>query len=138
MTAQFGDDLLRQPAHLLMQGAVAELQVVKGHEILKMIDGKGHAHADADGPDGQQLDDARHPHRAERADALHGRQAHHLGPVEKQLAGAALAGIHGKLGHRLPQQFLDRFARRVIRHVKGVEINHLAAIADFRARIHDA
>ena len=119
-----------------MQRAVAELEIMERDQFLDVVHREGHAHRDADGADGQQFDDAFHAHRPERPDAFHRRQADHLRLVEEKLTRTALAGIHGKLRHRLAEQFLDRLAGRVIGHVKGVDVNHLAGVAADRFCFH--
>ena len=84
-------------AHLVVQRAVAEFQVVKHHEVLDVIDGKRHTHRDANGADGQEFDGPLDADRAARTDAFHGRQAHHLRLIKEQLLRTALAGVHGEL-----------------------------------------
>ena len=101
---------------------------MKGDEFLNVVHRERHAHGDADGPNGQKFDGALDADRTERADALHGRQADHLRLVEKKLARAALAGIHGELRHRLAEQFTDRLARGVISHVERIDVNDLAPV----------
>ena len=111
MRLQLRHHLLCQSPHLVVQGAVAELQVMIRHQILDVFDRERHPHGDADGTDRQKLDDPLNPHRPARPDAFERRQPHHLRLVEEKLARTPLAGIHDKLGHRLPEQFTHRLPR---------------------------
>jgi hypothetical protein len=60
MGREFRANLLREPAHFLMQRAVAELEVMVADQILDLPDLERHAHADADGADRQEFHDALH------------------------------------------------------------------------------
>lgn len=128
MGLQLRDHLLRQLPHLVMQRAVAELQIVIRHQVLDVFHGKRHTHRDADSAHGQKFDDALNPHRPPRPEAFKWRQPYHLRLVEEKLARTALARVHDELRHRLTEQYVHRLPRHVVSHVEGVNVNHLAGV----------
>ena len=111
------------------------MQVVIADQIFDVFDGEGDVDADADGADGQELDDAFDADAAVGADAFEGRQAHHLGAVEEELARAALAGVDDELGDGLAEELADGLAGHLVGDVEGIDIDHLAGVAlHFRQR----
>ena len=64
-----------------------------------------------------------------RPDSFERGKADHLRTVEKELARAALAGVHHELSDGLAEQFPHRLARHFIGHIEGVDIDHLARVA---------
>jgi hypothetical protein len=101
---------------------------VEGDEIAEAVHRKGDADGDADRSDGEELDGAFHPHGAEGTEAFQGREADHLGLVEKELAGGTLAGVHLELGDGLAEQLMDGTAGGVVSHVEGIDVNGFAGI----------
>ena len=80
---QFAAHLFCQAAHFLTERAVAELQIVIGHEVFDLRHLERHPHADADRADRQQFDHPLDTHWAVRPNPLQRRQPHHLRPVEE-------------------------------------------------------
>jgi hypothetical protein len=112
-----------------VQGAVAELQIVVADEIFDAFDLERHANGNAEGADGQKFDDALDAERTTRADAFERRQADHLRAIKKEMPRAAFAGVHHELRDGLAEQFADGLADHFVRHVKSVDVNHLALVA---------
>ncbi len=125
---EFAADFIGELADFILQDAVAELEVVIFYEVLDAADSEGDADGDADGADGKNFDGAFDADGAMRTDAFQRRQADHLRLVKEEVARAALAGVHGKLRDGLAQQFAERLAGHVVRHVKSIDINHFADI----------
>src|SRR2546425_13256974 len=90
---------------LVMQSAVAELQIVILNQVVNIEHGEGNSDRDADRADRQQLHGPLNTDRAVRPDPFQRRQAHHLWAIEKKLFGTPLAGIDSELRHRPAQQF---------------------------------
>ena len=94
-----------------------------------MIHREWHAHCDADRADRQEFDRALDADRAERTDAFHRGQTHHLRAMKEQLAWTAAAGVHGEMRDGLAEQLVDGLARRVVGDIERVDIDDLADVA---------
>jgi hypothetical protein len=128
MSLQLGDHFLRETVNLIVQRAIAELQVMESDEVFDMIYREWYAHRDADGPDGQEFDHALDTNRAERTEAFHRWQTHHFRAMEKQLPRTAATGIHGEMRDRLAEQLIERLPCGVVRDIKSVDVNNLPGV----------
>ena len=129
MRRQFTPDFFSQAAHFIMQGTVAELQIVIADQIFDSLDVERHAHSDAERADREQFDDAFDAQRSARSGAFQRRQADHLRAIEEQVPRAALAGIDDKLRHRLAQQLAHGLPGHLIGDIERINIDHLARVS---------
>lgn len=125
--AEFDIDSLGEFTDFRVESAFAELEVVKGNEVIEAIHLEGNGDGDTDGANGKDFDNAMEFDGPKGAHAFDERKANHLRPVEEGMLGVALAGIDFELLDLLPKQFADRFGAHFVSDVEGEHVNRLAA-----------